>query len=105
MVGRWKQILGWARKCNVKVAFGTDLLFDSERTRKENLMLTRFAQVYSNAEVLKIATSGNCELFARSGERNPYNEAKLGVFQRGAYRRYAGVEGDPLNQQRFGAIL
>jgi hypothetical protein len=29
------------------------------------------AQIYSNVEVLKIATSGNCELFATSGERNP----------------------------------
>jgi hypothetical protein len=47
-------------------------------------MLTRFAKVYSNVEVLKIATSGNCALLAQSGNRNPYKEAKLGVLQEGA---------------------
>jgi hypothetical protein len=34
---------------------------------KENVMLTRFAQVFNNTETLKIVTSGNCELFAMSG--------------------------------------
>ena len=40
-------------------------------------MLARFAHVYRNIDVLKIATSRNCELFGLSGERNPYKEAKL----------------------------
>jgi imidazolonepropionase-like amidohydrolase len=61
VVGAWKRILGWAKKDNVKVAFGTDLPFDPAGTRKENLMLTWFAQIFSDVEVLKIATSGNCK--------------------------------------------
>ncbi len=58
-------------------------------------MLTRFAQVYSNIETLKIATSRNCELFALSGQRNPYKGAKLGVLQEGAWADMILVNGDP----------
>jgi imidazolonepropionase-like amidohydrolase len=94
-VGAWKRVLEWAKKHHVKVAFGTDLLSGAAGTVKENLMLTRFAQVYSNVEVMKIATSGNCLLFAQSGERNPYKEAKLGVIEDGAWADMLLVDGDP----------
>jgi hypothetical protein len=46
IVGAWERILRWAKQYNVKVAFGTDLLFDPDGTYKENLMLTRLAKVY-----------------------------------------------------------
>ena len=95
MVGAWERILTWARKYNVKVAFGTDLLFDPQGAARENLMLTRFAKVYTNTETLKIATSQNCELFALSGQRNPYKDAKLGVLQEGAWADMILVDGDP----------
>jgi imidazolonepropionase-like amidohydrolase len=95
IIGGWEPVPRWAKKYHVKVAFGTDLLFNPAGTRKENLMLTRMARVYSNVEVLKIATSGNCELFARSGPRNPYKEAKLGVIQEGAWADVLLVDGDP----------
>lgn len=91
----WRTILGWAKQHGVKVAFGTDLLFQPHGTYKENIMLTRFAQIYGNAETLRIATSGNCELFALSGGRNPYKEAKLGVVQEGAWADMLLVDGDP----------
>jgi imidazolonepropionase-like amidohydrolase len=42
----------------VHVAFGTDLLFNGAGTDRENLMWMRSAKLYSNAEILKIATSG-----------------------------------------------
>lgn len=58
-------------------------------------MLARFGKVYSNVEVMKIATSGNCELFAQSGRRNPYKEAKLGVLEEGAWADMLLVDGDP----------
>ena len=58
-------------------------------------MLARFGKVYSNVEVMKIATSGNCELFAQSGRRNPYKEAKLGVLEEGAWADMLPVDGDP----------
>ena len=95
LVGAWQRVLKLARQYKVKVAFGTDLLFDPEGTYKQNIMLTRLAQIYSNTEVLKIATSGNCELFAMSGERNPYKEARLGVLAEGAWADMLLVNGDP----------
>lgn len=95
MVGAWKRILGYAKKHDVRVAFGTDLLFQPEGGAKQNLMLTRLAQVYSNFNVLRIATSGNCTLFAMSGNRNPYKQARLGVLQPGAWADMLLVEGDP----------
>jgi hypothetical protein len=55
----------------------------------------RRASDFPNVEVLMIATSGNCELFAMSGERNPYKEAKLGVLQEGAWADMLLVDGDP----------
>lgn len=58
-------------------------------------MLTRFAEVYSNAETLRIATSGNCELFAMSRGRNPYKELKLGVIEEGAWADMLLVDNDP----------
>lgn len=93
--GAWERVLGWAKKYHVKVAFGTDVFFDAAGTRRENSMLTRLAKVYSNVEVLKIATSGNCELFALSGPRNPYKQAKLGALQEGAWADMLLVDGDP----------
>jgi imidazolonepropionase-like amidohydrolase len=95
MVGAWQRILGWAKQHGVKVAFGTDLLFHPGGADIQNTMLTRMAKVYSNVDALKIATSGNCELFALSGNRNPYKEAKLGVIQEGAWADMLLVNGDP----------
>jgi imidazolonepropionase-like amidohydrolase len=96
IIGAWQRILGWAKQHGTKVAFGTDLLFSPDRTSMQNVMLTRLAQIYSNTEVLKIVTSGNCELFARSGDRNPYKAAKLGVIQEGAWADMLLVDGDPV---------
>jgi imidazolonepropionase-like amidohydrolase len=95
MEGTWERIPGWAKQHGVKVAFGTDLLFQPDGTYKEKVMLTRFAKIYSNFETLKIVTPGNCELFALSGPRNPYKDAKLGVIKEGAWADMLLVEGDP----------
>jgi len=95
MIGAWERVLRWAKRYGTKIAFGTDLLFNPAGTSVQNTMLTRFASIYSNIEVMKIATSGNCELFALSRERNPYKQAKLGVLQEGAWADMLLVDGDP----------
>jgi imidazolonepropionase-like amidohydrolase len=77
------------------VAFGTDLLFQPDGTKNQPVLLTRFAKVFGNAGTLQIATAGNCELFALSGERDPYKAAKLGVLERGAWADMLLVDGDP----------
>ena len=96
MVGSWRPTLERARKHGAKLAFGTDLLFQPPGRTMENTMLTRFAEVLGNAEALRIATSGNCELFAQCGPRNPYARAPLGVIRSGAWADLLLVDGDPL---------
>ena len=96
MIGSWQPALERARKHGTKVAFGTDLLFQSPGQTMENTMLTRFASVLGNAEALRIATSGNCALFEKSGLRNPYRQAPLGVVRAGAWADLLLVGGDPL---------
>jgi len=70
----------WAKQYNAKVAEPT--FVRPNGTYKQNIMLTRLAQIYSNFETLGIATSKLHELFAMSGA-HPYKEAKLGVLQKG----------------------
>ncbi|HEY2383928.1 MAG TPA: amidohydrolase family protein [Terriglobia bacterium] len=91
----WQRVATWAKEQGTKLAFGTDMLFQPAGTKNQNLLLTRFAQVFSNSETLRIATSPNCELFSMSGLRNPYKEAKLGVIQSGAWADMLLVDEDP----------
>lgn len=84
-----------AIKYNIKTAFGTDILFDAERTKKQNALLVELRRWYSPAEVLRMATSVNAELLALSGPRSPY-EGKLGVVEEGALADLLLVDGDPL---------
>lgn len=97
----WQAGVRLAKKHGVKVAFGTDLFSRTRTSRTENAMLPRFGAIYSNAEVLRIATSGNCELFARSGRRNPYRQAPLGVIREGAWADMLLVRGNPLDDLRL----
>lgn len=97
----WQSAVRLAKKHGVKVAFGTDLFSRTRSSRTENAMLPRFGTIYPNAEVLRIATSGNCELFARSGRRNPYRQAPLGVLREGAWADLLLVRGNPLDDLRL----
>lgn len=91
----WERVAQWAKEAGVPVAFGTDLLFQPQGTWQQNTLLTRFAKVFGNAGALRIATSGNAQLFALSGLRNPYKEAKLGVIEAGAWADMLLINGDP----------
>lgn len=84
-----------AIKYNIRTAFGTDILFDAERTKKQNALLVELRRWYSPAEVLRMATSVNAELLAFSGPRSPY-AGKLGVVEEGALADLLLVDGDPL---------
>jgi imidazolonepropionase-like amidohydrolase len=67
-----------------------------EAARREDRLWDRHAvPARGNVEALRIGTSQNCELFAMSGERNPYKEAKLGVIQENAWADVLLVNGDP----------
>jgi len=84
-----------AKKFGVKVAFGSDLLFNPP-SENQGAQLARLATWYSPYEVLKIGTSQNAELLELSGPRHPYREGPLGVIAEGAYADLILVDGNPL---------
>lgn len=83
------------RKHGVKMALGTDILFSPRGTATQGRQLAKFARWYDNAEVLRLLTSGNAELLALSGPRNPY-PAQLGRIAAGAYADLLVLDGNPL---------
>lgn len=85
-----------ARKHGLKTAFGSDLLFSAALTPRQGRMLAHLARWHSNADVLRMATSGNGELLALSNKRNPY-PGKLGVVEAGAYADLLVFDGNPLD--------
>ena len=83
------------RKHKVRMALGTDILFNPKGVGTQGKQLAKFARWYDNADVLRLLTSANAELTALSGPRNPY-PAKLGRIEAGAYADILVVDGDPL---------
>jgi imidazolonepropionase-like amidohydrolase len=89
------QVYRWATKHGVRVAWGTDLLFEPDRADLQSTMLVRMGDYMSNVDALKMVTSGNAELFRLSGERDPYKSARLGEITAGAWADLLLVDGDP----------
>ncbi len=83
-----------AKKYGLKVAWGTDILFDPGMPVHQGAMLATMTRWYAAPEVLRMATSTNAELLALSGPRNPY-PGRLGVVEEGALADLLLVEGDP----------
>ncbi|MDZ8276617.1 amidohydrolase family protein [Microbacterium aquimaris] len=90
------QVYEWARKYSVKTAWGTDLLLEPQAAPRQSEMAARLGEFYSNAEALKMLTSGNAALFELAGERNTYRGGKLGVIAEGGWADMILVDGDPL---------
>jgi len=84
-----------AKKYKLKVAWGTDILFNPAMTVNQGAILTTMTQWFTPAEVLQMATGTNAELLALSGPRNPY-PGKLGVVEQGALADLLLVDGDPV---------
>ena len=84
-----------ARKHGVKVAWGSDILFDASLAARQGRQLAKMTRWYTPAEVLVSATSGNAELLALCGPRNPY-PGRLGVVEPGALADLLLVDGDPI---------
>ena len=84
-----------ARKHGVKVAWGSDILFDASLAARQGRQLVKMTRWYTPAEVLVSATSGNAELLALCGPRNPY-PGRLGVVEPGALADLLLVDGDPI---------
>jgi imidazolonepropionase-like amidohydrolase len=85
----------WAKKYQVKLAWGTDLMFVPAQMINQNTDLAKLKTWFTSAQALKLVTHDNAELLALSGLRNPY-PGKQGVVEVGALADLLLVDGDPL---------
>lgn len=84
-----------AKKLKLKLAWGTDFLFEPELNDRQNEFILKLQPWFTNAEILKMVTHDNAELLQLSGLRSPY-PGKLGVVETGALADLILVDGDPL---------
>lgn len=84
-----------ARDLGVKLAWGTDFLFEPDLNHQQNSFIPQLAEWFKSAQVLKLVTHDNAQLLALSGLRSPYPGA-LGVVKEGALADLLLVNGDPL---------
>ncbi len=82
------------RKHSVKLAFGTDILFNPAGAASQGRQLAKFARYMSPLEALHKATGAAGELLALSGPRAPY-DGRLGVIAPGALADLLVIDGDP----------
>ena len=84
-----------SKRYKAKVLFGTDMVASIESKKAQVTEFTLRSEWFSNAEILKQATSINAEVLELSGPRNPY-PGKLGVIAEGAYADLLLINGNPL---------
>lgn len=84
-----------AKKAGVRMAWGTDFLFDPALNVEQNAYILLLREWFTPAEILKMVTHDNAELLALSGLRSPY-QGRLGVVEAGALADLLLVEGNPL---------
>lgn len=84
-----------AKRLGVKLAWGTDYLFEPELNATQNANMLELRQWFTPAEMLKLVTHDNAQLLALSGPRSPY-PGVLGVVREGALADLILVNGDPL---------
>lgn len=86
-----------AKKHGVKLAWGTDLLFDPANTKNQNHGIVKLQKWFTNFEILRMVICDNARLLALSGARNPY-PGNLGVIEEGALADLLVIEGNPLER-------
>ena len=91
-----ERIYSSVKKYNLKLAWGTDLLFNPAANSKQTATIPLMGKWFTPFEVLRMITHDNGELLAFSGKRSPYREGKLGVLEEGAYADMILVDGNPL---------
>jgi imidazolonepropionase-like amidohydrolase len=84
-----------AKRLGVKLAWGTDFLFELDLNAQQNAYILRLKPFFTPAELLRLVTSQNAELLALSGPRSPY-QGRLGVVEEGALADLILVDGNPL---------
>ena len=89
-------LLKWAKKHKVNIAWGTDLFGPPAKQAQQSQEFLARAEFFTPFEILKQATSDNAELFMLSGLRHPYQQGALGIVEKGAYADLLLVDGNPL---------
>lgn len=82
-----------AKKYKMKIAYGTDVLFDAQKASQPGAQLLKMKRWFSNVEILQMATGNNGELLALSGKRSPY-AGKIGVIEEGALADILLIDGN-----------
>jgi len=85
----------WAKKYKVKLAWGTDFLFNPAQNKNQNSDILKLKTWFTPGQALKLVTHDNAQLLALSGPRNPY-PGKLGVVEVNALADLLLVDGDPI---------
>lgn len=87
-----------AKKHDLKVAFGTDILFSPGGGIQQNKMVALLGSHfgYTPFEALRMVTYDNAQLLKLSGPRDPYPKEK-GVISQGALADLIIVAGNPLD--------
>ena len=85
----------WAKKYNVKLAWGTDFMFNPAQNKNQNTDIIKLKTWLTPVEILKLVTHDNAELNGLSGLRNPY-PGKQGVVEVDALADLLLVDGDPI---------
>ena len=86
-----------ARDLGVKLAWGTDFLFEPALNEEQNEHIVMLQEWFSPAEILRLVTHDNAQLLALSGLRSPYQE-RLGVVAEDALADLLLVRGNPLEE-------
>jgi len=84
-----------AKKMNVKLAWGTDFLFEPDLNEEQNEYILKLKEWFTPYEILKMITYDNAQLLALSGNRSPYI-GKIGVIETGALADLILIDGNPL---------
>lgn len=90
-----KKIWPLAKKMKIKMAWGTDFLFEPWLMEEQNAYLLKLKTWFTPYEILKMVTHDNAQLLALSGNRSPYR-GKLGVIKPGALADLILVDGNPM---------
>ena len=85
----------WAKKYKVKLAWGTDFLFNPAQNKNQNSDILKLKTWFTPGQSLRLVTHDNAQLLALSGPRNPY-PGKLGVVEVDALADLLLVDGDPI---------
>lgn len=86
-----------AKKYKMKIAYGSDVLFDGKKASAPGKQLLKMKRWFSNMEILLMATGNNGDLLGMSGKRSPYS-GKVGLLEEGALADLLIIDGNPVER-------